>query len=256
MALLLQALLFGDGGVLTYGVNCFNMAFILPFTSYGIYRLLKGFWNTRRGELFAEILGSYIGLNLAAFTAAVVLGVQPLIFHNGEGHALYFPYPLSVTIPAMMIPHLLVVGALEAAITVTVVGFVRRSAPELIHKQTGDVSSARLKVSGKRTRFAFIWVGLLLLVATPIGLVAGGGAWGEWAADTFMQDTGLSYVPEYIQRGFSFRALLPDYSLKGLPPVAGYLMSAVIGMAVLIIIFKILGHIIANQRQKSVRRAK
>ena len=31
VALLLQALLFGDGGILSFGANCFNMAFVLPF---------------------------------------------------------------------------------------------------------------------------------------------------------------------------------------------------------------------------------
>ena len=36
VALLIQALLFGDGGILTFGANCFNMAFILPFLGYFI----------------------------------------------------------------------------------------------------------------------------------------------------------------------------------------------------------------------------
>ena len=40
VALLIQALLFGDGGVLAFGANCFNMAFILPFVGYLIYKLI------------------------------------------------------------------------------------------------------------------------------------------------------------------------------------------------------------------------
>ena len=31
IALVIQALLFGDGGVWTFGANCFNMAFVMPF---------------------------------------------------------------------------------------------------------------------------------------------------------------------------------------------------------------------------------
>ena len=42
MALLFQALLFGDGGVLAYGANVVNMAILLPFAGYAVYRLLAG----------------------------------------------------------------------------------------------------------------------------------------------------------------------------------------------------------------------
>src|SRR3954452_4808483 len=40
IALAIQALFFGDGGVLALGANCFNMAFVMPFAGYGVYRLL------------------------------------------------------------------------------------------------------------------------------------------------------------------------------------------------------------------------
>ena len=41
VALLLQALIFGDGGILAFGANCFNMAFVLPFVGYFVFNLLK-----------------------------------------------------------------------------------------------------------------------------------------------------------------------------------------------------------------------
>ncbi len=40
-ALVIQALFFGDGGVLAIGANCFNMALVLPFVGYGVYRALS-----------------------------------------------------------------------------------------------------------------------------------------------------------------------------------------------------------------------
>ena len=55
-----------------------------------------------------------------------------------------------------------------------------------------------------------------------------------------MSATGLNYVPQYIAHGFSWNALLPDYSLQGLPDIAGYILSAVIGIAVLTIVFRLL----------------
>lgn len=39
VTLLLQALLFGDGGILAFGANALNMAVIMPFVGYACYRL-------------------------------------------------------------------------------------------------------------------------------------------------------------------------------------------------------------------------
>src|SRR5689334_20208711 len=41
-ALIIQALFFGDGGVLAIFANCFNMGVLLPFIGYGAYRLIAG----------------------------------------------------------------------------------------------------------------------------------------------------------------------------------------------------------------------
>jgi cobalt/nickel transport system permease protein len=41
--------------------------------------------------------------------------------------------------------------------------------------------------------------------------------------------------------GLSYSALLPDYSVSGLPEAAGYIISAAVGVAILVIIFKLLG---------------
>jgi len=40
VALIIQALLFGDGGITAIGANCFNMAIAGVFVGYGVYRLL------------------------------------------------------------------------------------------------------------------------------------------------------------------------------------------------------------------------
>src|SRR3954463_3499163 len=40
VALAIQALFFGDGGVLSFGANAFNMAFVMPVVGYAVYRLV------------------------------------------------------------------------------------------------------------------------------------------------------------------------------------------------------------------------
>src|SRR5579884_4477980 len=66
-ALIIQALFFGDGGVLAIFANCFNMGVLLPFVGYGVYRLLAGrapLLSSRR--LWAAGIGGYVGLTAAA----------------------------------------------------------------------------------------------------------------------------------------------------------------------------------------------
>ena len=241
VALLLQALLFGDGGLITLGANCFNMAFVLPFVAYGLYVALRRALHAGWKERAAEFVAGYIGITLAAFCVALELGVQPLLFRDASGQALYFPLSFAVTIPAMLIPHLAVAGVVEGLITVVVVEFVRRTAPEIIEANARVATSAGTASaahSGLR-RSAWIALGVVALLS-PLGLIATGDAWGEWGAEDFMAATGLDYVPQYIAHGFTWNALLPDYSLAGLPDIVGYILSAVIGIAVMTIVFRLL----------------
>ena len=256
VALLLQALLFGDGGLITLGANCFNMAFVLPFTAYGLYRLLRRLLPSGWKERVAEFVSGYVGITLAALCVALELGIQPLLFHTDSGQALYFPFTFAVTIPAMLIPHLAVASVVEGLITVVVVEFVRRTAPDVIEpfarvSETSASSAGSAAHAGLR-RSAWIALGVVALLS-PIGLLATGDAWGEWGAEDFMSATGLDYVPQYIADGFTWNALLPDYSLAGLPDVMGYILSAVIGIAVLTIVFRLLA-LAVHDRHTAIAR--
>ena len=235
VALLVQALLFGDGGILAFGANCFNMAFILPFVGYYIYKFIKERTHSVRGEYAAIILGSYFGLVAASLFAAVEFGIQPLLFHDAAGQALYCPYGLGISIPAMVIPHLAVAGPVEVLFTLLIVVFVKKVSPDMIED-----------VPKKKTNA--IWgLVLALICATPLGLLATGTAWGEWGTDEISSLAG--YTPRGMSGGPDYSALLPDYSVSGLPETAGYIVSAVLGMAILVIVFKLLG-----DRKKDIRQ--
>src|SRR5262249_737429 len=61
IALLIQALFFGDGGILAYPANAFNMALVLPFVAYGIYRLLtRNAPLTSGRRIWAGAVGAYV----------------------------------------------------------------------------------------------------------------------------------------------------------------------------------------------------
>src|SRR5574341_1154306 len=127
IALVIQALLFGDGGVTAIGANCLNIAFVMPFAGYGAYRLDSDLFPSDRGKAIAAGIGGWVGLNVAALTTAVMFGIQPLLHTGPDGRALYAPYPLSVAVPAMMIQHLTVFGAAEGLVTGLVVHYLQRS---------------------------------------------------------------------------------------------------------------------------------
>jgi cobalt/nickel transport system permease protein len=127
VALIVQALLFGDGGITAIGANCFNMAVIMPFVGYGVYRLIAGSSDVKswRRWLGAAVAG-YIGLNVAALATAFEFGIQPLIAHDAAGRPLYAPYPLKIAVPAMALEHLLVFGFVEAIVTGLVVAYLQK----------------------------------------------------------------------------------------------------------------------------------
>ena len=132
-ALVVQALMFGDGGLTALGANCLTMAVIMPFAGWGLYRLVAGKAppESRRHWLGAAV-GGYVGLNAAALVTAVLFGLQPILAHNAAGQPLYAPYPLSVAVPVMAFEHLAVFGWVEALVTALVVAYLQRHAPELL----------------------------------------------------------------------------------------------------------------------------
>ncbi len=233
IALLIQALLFGDGGILAFGANCLNMAFVLPFVGYYLFKMIRERVPGNKGEIPALLIGSYVGINVAALLTAVEFGIQPLLFVSSAGQALYSPYPLSISIPAMTIPHLAVAGIVEAAFTVSIYSFIKKVSPGSIFEGAKKRSKA---VYG-------LIVGLIVL--SPLGLLATGTAWGEWGSDEIAtvvhNGQTLGFVPAGMANGFSFKVLFPDYSLPGLPETIGYILSALAGAAILLIVFKLLG---------------
>jgi cobalt/nickel transport system permease protein len=138
VALVVQAFLFGDGGLTSIGANCFNMAFVLPFAGYYIYKALSGKSAVDANRrVIAAFVAGYLGINIAACLAGVEFGLQPLLHHTAAGQALYCPYGLNVAVPAMAGEHLLVFGWVEAIVTALVVKYLQKQSPELLAEGRG-----------------------------------------------------------------------------------------------------------------------
>ena len=139
VALVVQALLFGDGGITAIGANCFNMAFVLPFAGYYTYRLISaGSQIGSNRRVIAAGIGAYVGICVAAACAGVEFGLQPLLHHTASGQSLYCPYGLNVAVPAMLGEHMLVFGWIEVIVTALVVKYLQKQSPELIEGGRGN----------------------------------------------------------------------------------------------------------------------
>jgi cobalt/nickel transport system permease protein len=249
IALAIQALLFGDGGIWSFTANCFNMAFLIPFTAYGVYRLIAGkSASTATRRWVGAGIGSYLGINAAALAAGVELGIQPLLFHTANGTPLYCPYPLRLSIPAMMLAHLTIAGGLEAVVTAMVVRYLQAHDSRLLDRRMAAAVSA---AAGYRK----LWWGVAaLIILSPLGLLAQGSAWGEWGADELSKLVG--FIPSGLARlsdSWS-HALLPDYALRGpehgfWASAAVYILCAVIAVGIIFLLTYLLGRFQAAERR-------
>jgi cobalt/nickel transport system permease protein len=136
IALVIQALLFGDGGVTAIAANCFNIALVMPMTGYFVYRAIsRGAEAGSRRRWIAGAIAGYAGLNVAAVTTAVLFGIQPLIARGADGRPLYFPYPLEVAVPVMALQHLLLFGIIEAVLTALLVKYFQKTDPSMLEPE-------------------------------------------------------------------------------------------------------------------------
>ena len=256
MALLIQAFFFGDGGITTLGANCFNMAIVGSLVAYVVYRILaarSSIVSPRRAV--AAALAGYTAINISAFCAAIELGIQPLLSKGPSGTPLYAPYPLGIAIPVMMIGHLTFAGLAELVLTGGVVAYFQRTNPSLLKLTAGAVQDGdpTRQVAGWRASSSMlpVWTTLALLLAlTPLGVLAGGAAWGEWGARDFSDATARrriaavsrnvpppTQVPQGLERLSSvWTAPFPQYAPSFVRrPALGYALSAMFGAGIILL---------------------
>jgi cobalt/nickel transport system permease protein len=201
--LLIQALFFGDGGLLAYGCNLFNMGFYTCFIAYPlIYK-----WFTRKGITSKRIFGAtmtsvVVGLQMGAFS--VVL--ETLLSGKTE-------LPFS-TFVLLMQPIHLAIGVGEGLVTAAVVSFVWRARPEILEKSA--IGEAFGSISMKK---------VLTGLAVAVIIVGGALSWFasanpdglEWS---MIKTAGTAELeaPDGIHKALSEiqskTVFLPDYSFK------------------------------------------
>jgi cobalt/nickel transport system permease protein len=123
--LILQALLFGDGGLTALGANVLNMGIIGVFVPCVIFLVMNKVLKIKSTtSLFATIfISAFVGDVLAAISAGTELGLsQPI-----------FTYGLSIAVPAMAINHS-IIGVAEGVVTVILIGTLLKLRPDVLEK--------------------------------------------------------------------------------------------------------------------------
>jgi cobalt/nickel transport system permease protein len=269
IALAIQALFFGDGGITTLGANCFNMAVVGSLVAYAVYRLAAGraaLTSSRR--VVAGALAGYLAINASALCAAVELGIQPLFFKDASGAPLYAPYGLRIALPAMMIGHATFAGLAELVLSAGVVAYFQRTNPTLLQLTAPGVAADGVEVTTQSMWHAVrpLWVTLaLLLVLTPLGILAAGTAWGEWNARDFLSPQARQQIasasqntapplqpPQGLERlSRLWTAPFPQYAPSFVRrPALGYLLSAMFGSGAVILVALIGGSLAERARNK------
>ncbi len=265
IALLIQAVFFGDGGITCYGANCFNMAIVGSLAAYAVYRAISGRTAVSSPRRIAACaLGGYVGINLSALCAAIEFGIQPALFHDASGSPLYAPYPLSVAIPipAMLAAHLSLAGLAELVIGGALVAYLQRADPELLRRTApGAAADGAIPIEAIGwDKLRPLWIGLaVLMLITPLGLLATASAWGEWGPedlknpDTRQQIAAASSniappasVPTGLEKLSSlWTAPMPDYAPKFLKSEKlGYICSAMFGTGLILAAWLLVGWVI------------
>lgn len=183
VVVIVQALLFADGGVTALGYNVLNMAVVTAFGGYAIFRgLLRVLPRTATGVVFASGIaaGLSVVLSATAFSLEWLFGAS-------------FPVPFDTVFGAMVGVHLLI-GVGEGVLTGFAVGAVVAARPDLV-AGVRDLDRTALRDRTSIGMRGFVLAGLLvsLLFATVVSQFAAPAPDG---LERVAQDTGFDAAAE------------------------------------------------------------
>ncbi len=219
--LLVQALLFSDGGVLALGANIFNMAFVGAMVGDTIYRAVFRFRSGLRGRIAAVFFAAWCSTVLASLTCA-----GELTWSGTLAPAAVFP--------AMLGTHALI-GLGEGLITAMIILAIARARPDLLAEESAP--------TGRGTGWEFLAFGLIIALGLAVFVAPYACAWPD----------GLDKMAEHF--GLAGRATtliqtwIPDYHLPGISSTG--LATALAGALGTMIIFGlacVIGHVLVREK--------
>lgn len=232
IVLVIQALVFGDGGVLALGANIINMGVVAGFVGYYSFTALKKKIKAPAAAAVSGWLACVIAASVCAIEIAIIGAV-----------------PVSVGLPAMFIYHA-IIGIIEAIITGVVVTLIFTARPELTGNTEKKPMSAKTFLAiGLVAALVIGGCAVFFASSDPDGLdstllVSGG------AKDLFAPAHGEI---EEAEDPIGWNSPMPDYVFGGEDSGAvGGLIALIIGIIVALVVILISAKIVhASSRNKS-----
>ncbi|MEU6366178.1 energy-coupling factor ABC transporter permease [Streptomyces sp. NPDC046931] len=138
VVLLMQGILFADGGLTALGVNITDMAIVTTVVAYAVFRgLVKALPRTRRSVTVASFLAALVSVPAAAVVFTLIYAI------GGTTDVA-----IGKVATAMIGVHVLI-GIGEATITALTVGAVIAVRPDLVHGARGLTQRLKLRLGGE-----------------------------------------------------------------------------------------------------------
>ncbi|MFF5534022.1 energy-coupling factor ABC transporter permease [Streptomyces cinerochromogenes] len=240
VVLLMQGVLFADGGLTALGVNITDMAIVTTVVSYAVFRgLLAVLPRKRRSVTVASFVAALVSVPAAAVTFTLIYAV------GGTTDV-----SIGKVATAMIGVHVLI-GIGEAVITALTVGAVIAVRPDLVHGARGLRQRLRLRVNGAlvdapaptapvaaRTSRRTLWVTGLVTSLVLAGFVSFYASANPDGLEKVAHDKGIDKKEE---KHAASGSPLADYGVKdvsdarlsgGLAGVIGVGVTVVAGSAV------------------------
>ena len=223
--LLIQCLMFADGGLLALGCNVWNMAFYGCFIGYFlVWKPMMKQGMSKRKIAAGSILGCVLTLQLGAFSVSIetlLSGITSL--------------PFGVFVGTMQPIHL-AIGFVEGLITTAVLIFVYESRPELL--ACNEKTEAKNRFSLKKT-LAILGV-FVVLIGGAFSLGASSYPDGlEWSIERLTGSADVEAegsVHETAAKVQEKTAVLPDYAFKDSESAIGTSFSGIVGSGIVVIV--------------------
>lgn len=254
--LTVQALFFGDGGLLALGCNLFNLGFFTCFITYPLlYKRIAGNKTSQSRILWGAMLAAVIGSQLGAFGVVletVLSGISEL------------PFNIFVL---LMQPIHLAIGIVEGLITAAVVSFVWKARPEILEsavsaKPIGSVPVKKviigMGIAAVLTGGALSW----FASAYPDGL-----EWSIFHTSGKEELEARGNIHQSLATLQEKTAFLPDYGFKNgtvnknskapsWPDVnAGTTVSGIVGAGITLLVAGIIGGVLRLIKKPKVKNA-
>jgi cobalt/nickel transport system permease protein len=217
--IIVQGLLFQDGGLLSMGWNIFNLGVCSVLTGYATYSLFFHISEGNRRLLhLAGFLAAWISVEVGAVAAALQLSASRTL-------------PLQVALPALTGIYALI-GIVEGIVTVAALGFIQASYPKLVQGESAP------------GRFSAAVVTICLAGALVVALLSPLASSAPDGLERVAEDRGFAS----LDAGSLFE-IFPDYTISLLEnPDYSTIVAVTIGTLLVFGMFLLLGRLIVRVR--------